>query len=525
GTRATEGLVLKLTRTNTICLEAKAFKEMKKLRLLQLVGVLGRDFEYISRDLRWLYWHGFPLKYIPPNFSQEICLKLVWKEPQFLEKLKILNLSHSQNLRQTPNFSYLPNLEKLLLKDCSSLSTISDTIGHLKKILVINLEDCISLGNLPRSFYKLKSLTTLIISGCSMIDKLEEDLEQMESLITLIADKTAITQVPFSIVRSKSIGYVSLCGYEGFSRDVFPSLIWSWMSPTNNLSSLVSAPELVSFLDLPKLQYLQVECNSDLQLAEGVTKILEILYATYYNELEAIPTTSQVLNIETSTIIDFRSEFQINGLVKSLLIEVGAKSQVSGILKERILQKLNTNDHDRQSVLPGDNYPDWLSFNSEGSSIHFKVPHINGRDLKTMMLCVVYSSSQDTISSRCLQNVLIINYTKYTIQVYKRDTLASLQNEDWQCIISTLEPGNIVEVLVLVYGFEFVVKNTTIYLIYSESTNEEIEHSNKTGDKDSSYVPEVKNVIASTNAKSRLCGSLTLASFLIWKRGRSGKRR
>ncbi|XLR54439.1 hypothetical protein S83_005111, partial [Arachis hypogaea] len=468
GTRATEGLVLKLTRTNTICLEAKAFKEMKKLRLLQLVGVqLGRDFEYISRDLRWLYWHGFPLKYIPPNFSQEICLKLVWKEPQFLERLKILNLSHSQHLTQTPDFSYLPNLEKLLLYDCPCLTAISETIEHLKYILLINLEDCTSLHNLPRSFYKLKSLKTLIISGCSMIDNLENDLDQMESLVTLIADKTAITQVPFSIVRSKSIGYVSLCGYEGFSRDVFPSLIWSWMSPTNNFSS-------------------QVETCMDLELVSSDVGKLRI---------------------------------------KSLLIEVGVKNQVSNILRER---KLSTNEHDNY-LLPGDNYPDWLTFNSDGASIIFNVPHGNGRDLKTMTMCIVYSSSTDTISLKCLKNVLIINYTKSTIQVYKCDTIASLEDDEWQSIISSLEPGDRVEIVIVVYGTEFVVKKTSVYLIYGEPNNE---------DRDATDMPEDKNVISFGKAKNRFRGPLSLASvlvsplfwigvagFLIWKHCLSDKRR
>ncbi|KAL4394835.1 hypothetical protein AHAS_Ahas02G0191700 [Arachis hypogaea] len=438
------------------------------------------------------------------------CLKLVWKEPQFLERLKILNLSHSQHLTQTPDFSYLPNLEKLLLYDCPCLTAISETIEHLKYILLINLEDCTSLHNLPRSFYKLKSLKTLIISGCSMIDNLENDLDQMESLVTLIADKTAITQVPFSIVRSKSIGYVSLCGYEGFSRDVFPSLIWSWMSPTNNFSSQVETCmdlELVSS-DVGKLRSLQVECNSDFQLAE-----------------EATPTTSQVSNMGSSSIISICNQFQMNSLVKSLLIEVGVKNQVSNILRER---KLSTNEHDNY-LLPGDNYPDWLTFNSDGASIIFNVPHGNGRDLKTMTMCIVYSSSTDTISLKCLKNVLIINYTKSTIQVYKCDTIASLEDDEWQSIISSLEPGDRVEIVIVVYGTEFVVKKTSVYLIYGEPNNE---------DRDATDMPEDKNVISFGKAKNRFRGPLSLASvlvsplfwigvagFLIWKHCLSDKRR
>ncbi|XLS82349.1 hypothetical protein HN51_048180 [Arachis hypogaea] len=48
----------------------------------------------------------------------------------------------------------------------------------------------------------------------------------MESLTTLMANKTAITQVPNALIRLKSIVYVSLCGFEGLFRDVFPSIIW-----------------------------------------------------------------------------------------------------------------------------------------------------------------------------------------------------------------------------------------------------------------------------------------------------------
>ncbi|KAL2337844.1 hypothetical protein Fmac_012290 [Flemingia macrophylla] len=136
-----------------------------------------------------------------------------------MEKLKIHNLSHSRYLRPTPNFSNLPNLEKLVLIDCPMLSEVSHSIGCLNRVYMINLRDCISLRNLSRSNYKLKSLKTLILSERLKIDKLEEDLEKMEALTNLVADKTAITK--------------------GFSRNAFPSIIWSWMSPTSSLSPYI----------------------------------------------------------------------------------------------------------------------------------------------------------------------------------------------------------------------------------------------------------------------------------------------
>jgi len=271
-----------------------------------------------------------------------------------MENLKILNLSHSHCLTHTPDFSDLPNLEKLVLSNCSRLSEVSPSIGHLRKILLINLEDCVSLRSLPRSIYKLKSLKTLILSGCSKIGKLEEDIEQMESLTTLLANNTAIKRVPFSVVRSKSMGYISLCGHEGFSRDVFPSIIWSWMSPTNNLpspfqtsnimSSLVpldvphsSSHELASISQcLPSLRSLWVECSSELQLSHDAAIILDALHATNCKELEPTATTSQVLCMTTST-----SQVSKHSL-KSLLIQIGMNCQAANILKDIILQVWHT---------------------------------------------------------------------------------------------------------------------------------------------------------------------------------------
>ncbi|KEH29017.1 disease resistance protein RPV1 isoform X2 [Medicago truncatula] len=318
GTEAVKGLALEFPRKD--CLETKAFKKMNKLRLLRLAGVkLKGDFKYLSGDLKWLYWHGFAEPCFPAEFQQGSLvsvelkysrLKQLWNKCQMLENLKILNLSHSLDLTETPDFSYLPNLEKLVLKNCPSLSTVSHSIGSLHKLILINLRGCTGLRKLPRSIYKLKSLETLILSGCSMIEKLEEDLEQMESLITLIADKTAITKVPFSIVRMKSIGYISFCGFEGFSRDVFPSLIRSWMSPSNNVISLVQTSVSMSSLgtskDLQKLRILCVECGSDLQLTQDIVRFLGVLKATSYQKLEAsaISIPSEISDMYASPLID-----------------------------------------------------------------------------------------------------------------------------------------------------------------------------------------------------------------------------
>ncbi|RDX89637.1 Disease resistance protein TAO1, partial [Mucuna pruriens] len=409
-----------------------------------------------------------------------------------MEKLKILNLSHSNYLIQTPDFSNLPNLEKLTLIDCPRLYEISHTIGHLNNVLQINLKDCINLHSLPRSIYKLKSLKTLILSGCFKIDKLEEDLEQMESLTTLVADKTAIRRVPFSIVRSKSIGYISLCNYEGFSRDVFPSLIWSWTSPTNSFSfqdqSFLGMSTLISLdvtnrsshlpssisKDLPKLQSLWIECGSKLQLSQNATSILDALHATNSKELESTITTSNTLNMDVFQLTECDGQMHISGpksSSRSLLVQIGMSCQVANIMKESILQNMTTSEC-RDYLLPGDNYPYWLTFNNEGSSVIFEIPQVNGHNLKTLM-CIVHYSTLDNIISDDFKNFLVINHTKATIQLYKRDALASCEAEEWQRVVSNIEPGNKVEVVV-VFENKLNVYKTTIYLVY-EPIDEKME--------------------------------------------------
>ncbi|WJX70681.1 hypothetical protein P8452_54760 [Trifolium repens] len=262
------------------------------------------------------------------------------------------------------------------------------------------------------------------------------------------------------------------------------------MAPTNNLtsrfqtsaamSSLVSldvpsssSHELTSFLNqLPRLRSLWVDCNSEDQLSLDAKMILDALYATNSKELESIAITS---DLTTSTLIQHCNEVHFQGSkysFKSLLIKMGMNCQVTNILKEIILQNMNVNESGG-CFLPGDSYPNWLTFNSEGSSVTFRVPQVEGRNLKTMM-CIVYTSTPDNITSDGLKNVLVKNYTKATIQLYKREALISFEDEEGQRVVSSMEPGDKVEVAV-VFENSFNVKKITVYLVYDESTGEKLE--------------------------------------------------
>ncbi|XP_028791379.1 TMV resistance protein N-like [Neltuma alba] len=500
GTKVIEGISLK--KPHEVCeIDAKAFKAMRKLRLLQLEYVnLEGDYRHLSNKLRWLCWPGFPLKSIPDSLYQKNLvaidfkysnLRLVWKKPQLLQCLTILILSHSPYLRQTPDFTNLPNLEKLVLKDCPSLKIVHQSIGDLKKIILVNLEDCKCLRVLPRSIYKLKSVKTLILSGCSLLDHLEEDIEQMESMTVLEADNTAITVVPKSLVRLEALkhGYVSFPGLKGRAQDVFPSLIWSWMSPTDipqssseafllRMSSLVFSVVqndgfhgLSPFLgDLAKLRGMWEECRSQSRSNGEMTRLLDALYGTNFVELESTPSTSQFSYVGASA--SSVGHDQVNNArpadsFYSLLIQMRESSKID-ILKDRILQGWN-NGGWGGSHLPGDQYPDWFIYKGEGHSVIFKVPQVIGCHLKAMLLNVVYSSFMDNRSPRFLIiNVLIINYTKAYVKHCKGDSATFHVDTEWQSIISSVQPGDLVE-LVLYIGPQFPVKKIAAYLIYDSS--------------------------------------------------------
>ncbi|KAK9273177.1 hypothetical protein L1049_017984 [Liquidambar formosana] len=186
GTEAVESLVINLRSPGDVRVNAKAFAKMNRLRLLELNYVhLSGSYEHLSKRLIWLCWLGFPLKSIPSNlFLEQVVvidmrysnLKQVWKGKKILKKLKILNLSHSYHLTETPDFSRCTSLKTLLLNDCARLLEVHQSIECLNKLVVLNLENCKKLRKLPLGIWKLTSLQNLSLYGCSKFGKLSKSL-------------------------------------------------------------------------------------------------------------------------------------------------------------------------------------------------------------------------------------------------------------------------------------------------------------------------------------------------------------
>ncbi|KAM0064858.1 putative protein-serine/threonine phosphatase [Helianthus debilis subsp. tardiflorus] len=185
GSETLEGLALdmKMLSEENIAfkstnLRTDALNNMDRLKFLQLNFVeLDGSYENFSEDLRWLCWLGFHLRTIPPNLYMGKLVAIdmsyskleVFEPPMVLTSLRILNLKDSHNLTEIRNISRIPYLETLILWNCYSLVKVSNTIGDLRRLALLNMTGCSALGDLTiPTFTFPSSLQRLFLKDCRL---------------------------------------------------------------------------------------------------------------------------------------------------------------------------------------------------------------------------------------------------------------------------------------------------------------------------------------------------------------------
>ncbi|PRQ22494.1 putative leucine-rich repeat domain, L domain-containing protein [Rosa chinensis] len=186
----------------------EAFSNLSQLSLLHIRNVdLPKGLTFLSNSLRLLDWSGYPLRSLPQDFEPDELIELnlcrsniehLWEGAKNFDKLKFIRLCHSQKIVQTPDLTGVQNLETLDLEGCKTLVELHQSVGQLKRLIVLNLKDCESLESLP-SKIEMESLETLILSNCSKVKKIPEFAGNMERLSKLCLDETPIETLPMSI--------------------------------------------------------------------------------------------------------------------------------------------------------------------------------------------------------------------------------------------------------------------------------------------------------------------------------------
>ncbi|XP_028077589.1 TMV resistance protein N-like, partial [Camellia sinensis] len=200
-------------------LRPEAFAKMSNLRILKICCMhLSEELKYLPNKLRYLDWLGYPMKYMPSTFQPEHLVELhltyssieqLWEGTMHLDKLRIMNLSHSTYLTKSPDFTGVPNLERLILEGCIGLVNLHPSIVVVKRLIRLNLKDCKSLKSLPCGI-QLESLEVFIVSGCSKLDNVLISLRYMKCLSKLCLDGTGINELPPSVGHLTNLGLISL---------------------------------------------------------------------------------------------------------------------------------------------------------------------------------------------------------------------------------------------------------------------------------------------------------------------------
>ncbi|KAM1348392.1 hypothetical protein ACFX13_002687 [Malus domestica] len=429
GTEDVGGLAFDTQEFDARSFSSESFRNMRSLRLLKLNNIkLTGSYHNLSKELRWLCWHGFPLKVIPDDFNQPNLVAIdltnsklvrVWENTDVLLKnLKIINLSHSHYLTELPDFSKVPNLEELMLANCRKLSQIHPSIGYLERLSLVNLEDCRMLEYFPVDFYKSKSVKTLILNGCLRFRILIDNLGQMLSLTTLKANHTMISQGPSSIVRLKNLVSLFLWGLRGSpsSNLLRPSLTFLGLgncyltddSIPKDLGSLFSLETLELdgnwFYSLPSLSRLSKLKMLDLSYCTALLEIpdlprsLEILRANHCISLAKLPNFSEMSSMVELHLNHSPKLTEILGLHKSLYtmrrIHMERCTNLTADFRKNILQGWTSCGHGDIFLNGIYDIPEWFQYVGihEPNDVHFKVPQIISRNFRGLTVCCIFKT-------------------------------------------------------------------------------------------------------------------------------------
>ncbi|KAH0733371.1 hypothetical protein KY289_004559 [Solanum tuberosum] len=526
------------TVQNEAGMSAKAFSKMQELRYLELENVqLSGTFEGFPKKLRWMRWYGrFQSTSFPNGFPHENLVVLemnnsnlhqTWEGAKSLRSLKILDLGHSHSLMKTPNFSGMPNLERVILEDCINLVKVHESIGRLHKLLVLNLKGCESLKKLPRKIWEIKSLQELTLCGCSKLE-LSRIMRNGKFLQALTRDVTNRDQ--FSSKAEKPI-----CSDSLSAKSIY-SIFWSWMplwpKSAGSMSDIfqitlqsldISHSNLTDTLIpydlsvLSSLKYLSLRGNPISTLPESLKSLtmlqsLQLANCTRLQWIPELPLSLQILNAsncrslnKVTNLPNFMRSLDLHLENCEKLVEVQGVfkldpiGDIDDILDMSCLDNLEVRAVDvelcnylsstkskgplhglyefgiHNIYIPGGKVPTEFSNISTGSSIDFTVPPLPNAKIQGLKICVAYAEClEECFSERHF--IKVSNKTKGIKWIYGPTIFGIAGPGNPMLWFSHWKFGNQLErgdQVVVSLSMGCLVKEFGVYLVCSEQSEEE----------------------------------------------------
>ncbi|RVW58565.1 Protein suppressor of npr1-1, constitutive 1 [Vitis vinifera] len=386
GTKAVEAIFLDMCTSREISFTTEAFKRMGRLRLFKIYWscgflnymgkrcqklLLSEDFEFPSDYLRYLHWEGYSLKSLPSNFDGENLIELnlqhsniehLWQGKKYLEELKILNLSGSQQLNEIPHLSNMPNLEQLDVEGCRSLDNVDSSIGFLKKLTLLNLGRCQKIRSLPSTIQNLVSLKSLYIDE-TVIEKLPSSIYHLTSLQLLsINECKNLRSLSSSICRLKYLEKLYLSDISNF--ETFPEImeVMECLKALDLSGTCIKElPSSIEFLkQLVDLRLVNCENLRSLPSSICRLKYLQELDLSYCSNFETFPEIMEVMECleslhlngtcikELPSSIEFLKHLAYLWLVKC----ENLRSLPSSICRLKYLEQLDLSDCSNFETFP-----------------------------------------------------------------------------------------------------------------------------------------------------------------------------
>ncbi|KAJ0746832.1 putative P-loop containing nucleoside triphosphate hydrolase, leucine-rich repeat domain superfamily [Helianthus annuus] len=450
-------------------LTTDSLSNMDNLMLLQLNYVqLKGSFDKFPEELRWLCLHGFPLKSIPPELSLEYLVALDMsysnivsfgmcytntqqlesgpklsgsgsKDKRLLGLLKILDLSFCQQLHSLGGFFELPALERLIVKNCTSLIEACELVEQCVELLHIDLSYCYKLKKLLIG--KLKKVKTLFLEGCNY-DESQTEIRGMSSSDSSLNSQTssynAIMEATpsdfkfFAISLPSSLIFLSLAN-NNLSNESFPmdtsclSMLEELCLDNNPIGSMPNCVRSLPRLKLrsiehppPKLRRLSAEPSLN-HLNVGKIKFdPQMSPLNFYGGLKTLEPWSLEIDgmVKIQPLVDVEEK---------VLNRLGWKNLES--VKERqwgtcYFTGSNTSPKTQMyyefgifsTFYEGKEMPEWIDeFRSDGPSISFTIPS-SVKKLRGLNFCCVEMYPQWNYFK--LPMIKISNITKEHTWIY-----------------------------------------------------------------------------------------------------------
>ncbi|XP_019097318.1 PREDICTED: disease resistance protein TAO1-like [Camelina sativa] len=271
GTIVTEGISLDISEKEELQLDCHAFEEMRNLKILRFSNEhcnedsckihLPKGLHYLPTKLRLLHWECYPIASLPLSFDPDNLVELhmptsrlerLWEGSKSLLNLKEIDLSNSRFLKELPDLSNAPKVERIDARGCAELVTIPSPRNKLESLEFLDLSGCSKLKDFPEISWNIRRLC-LADTGILEIPPSIENFHQL-SVLDMKRCKM-LKNVALISKKLEKLECLDLSGCSIVTR--FPEISYSVKELLLNETSIEEIPSAIKYFT--KLELLELK--------------------------------------------------------------------------------------------------------------------------------------------------------------------------------------------------------------------------------------------------------------------------